>query len=267
MQMVIASWKSMGSNEGRQTNRETRVFGEEGRLDLIFAVYRHHRSAIHWVFGFLFLLVSAFLFVDIAGIAFARIGFTRIEFTGILFLTLVGSFFNVPVKRVVTSRPVVEVSEVRIFWLTYRIPQIVQRQQITVIAVNIGGAFIPVAVSAYLLASHLAIIPLALIGVVVCSLVIHLVARPVEGVGIVTPLFVPPLVAALVSILLFPASPVGAGITAYVSGTLGALIGADLSNLAEIQKLGAPVASIGGAGTFDGIFLTGLIAVLLVTLL
>ncbi|MGD0979199.1 MAG: DUF1614 domain-containing protein [Candidatus Bathyarchaeia archaeon] len=50
---------------------------------------------------------------------------------------------------------------------------------------------------------------------------------------------------------------------AYVSGVLGTLIGADLSNLNRIPKLGAPVASIGGAGTFDGIFLTGIIAVLL----
>ena len=50
---------------------------------------------------------------------------------------------------------------------------------------------------------------------------------------------------------------------AYVSGTLGTLIGADLLNLSRIQGLGAPVVSIGGAGTFDGIFLTGIVAVLL----
>jgi uncharacterized membrane protein len=30
-----------------------------------------------------------------------------------------------------------------------------------------------------------------------------------------------------------------------------------------LQTLGAPVASIGGAGTFDGVFLTGIVAVLL----
>jgi uncharacterized membrane protein len=36
---------------------------------------------------------------------------------------------------------------------------------------------------------------------------------------------------------------------------------ADVLNLNEIQGLGAPIASIGGAGTFDGIFITGLLAV------
>jgi uncharacterized membrane protein len=41
------------------------------------------------------------------------------------------------------------------------------------------------------------------------------------------------------------------------------LIGADLLNLRKLQGLGAPIVSIGGAGTFDGIFVTGLMAVLL----
>jgi uncharacterized membrane protein len=44
---------------------------------------------------------------------------------------------------------------------------------------------------------------------------------------------------------------------------LGTLIGADLSNLGVIPQLGAPIASIGGAGTFDGVFLSGIIAALL----
>jgi len=44
---------------------------------------------------------------------------------------------------------------------------------------------------------------------------------------------------------------------------IGTLIGADVSNLKKLQGLGAPVASIGGAGTFDGVFLTGIVAVLL----
>jgi uncharacterized membrane protein len=50
---------------------------------------------------------------------------------------------------------------------------------------------------------------------------------------------------------------------AYVAGSLGTLIGADLLNLDKLQGLRAPVASIGGSGTFDGIFLTGILAVLL----
>jgi uncharacterized membrane protein len=58
-----------------------------------------------------------------------------------------------------------------------------------------------------------------------------------------------------------------AGPLAYVSGSLGTLIGADLLNLDKLHGLGVPVASIGGAGTFDGIFVTGVLAVLLAGLI
>jgi len=54
-----------------------------------------------------------------------------------------------------------------------------------------------------------------------------------------------------------------AALLAYIGGSVGTLIGADLLNLGAIQGLGAPVASIGGAGTFDGIFLTAILAVLI----
>ena len=50
---------------------------------------------------------------------------------------------------------------------------------------------------------------------------------------------------------------------AYISGTLGVLLGADILRLNDIRKMGVPIASIGGAGTFDGIFITGIVAVLL----
>gem|GEM_PF-1329565 len=50
---------------------------------------------------------------------------------------------------------------------------------------------------------------------------------------------------------------------AYISGSLRTLIGAGLLNIKNLQGLGVPAASIGGAGTFDGIFLTDILAVLL----
>jgi len=52
-------------------------------------------------------------------------------------------------------------------------------------------------------------------------------------------------------------------VIADVSGTLGTLIGADRMNMKKIAGLGAPVASICGTGTLDGVFLTGVIAALL----
>jgi uncharacterized membrane protein len=73
-------------------------------------------------------------------------------------------------------------------------------------------------------------------------------------------MLLPPLIAAGVALLLaFRRAPP----VAYVSGSMGTLIGADVLNLSQVARLGAPVVSIGGAGTFDGVFLTGIIAGLL----
>lgn len=127
-----------------------------------------------------------------------------------------------------------------------------------------SGALIPTAVSIYILyKTATPIILYSLVSVVVVALVTHAVARPVKGVGIVTQVFIPPITAALLALILSPNDPT---IIAYVGGVLGTLIGADLSNLKVIPKLGAPVASIGGAGTFDGVLLSVIIAVLLAAL-
>jgi len=92
---------------------------------------------------------------------------------------------------------------------------------------------------------------------------VHLMARPVPGVGIAVPILIPPLVTALVALSLSSWNPAP---LAYIAGSLGTLIGADLMNLGKVRDLGAPVASIGGAGKFDGIFLTGVVAVLLTSI-
>jgi uncharacterized membrane protein len=129
----------------------------------------------------------------------------------------------------------------------------------TVIAVNVGGAIIPCLTAVYLLATTRYPFQ-GLIGSAIVAGVSKWLARPVPGLGIAMPAFIPPIVAALAGLLLAPAQ---APMVAYISGTFGVLIGADLANLKNLAALRAPVVSIGGAGTFDGIFLTGIIAVLL----
>jgi uncharacterized membrane protein len=213
----------------------------------------------------LLIIAGVFLFLGAAEVAFARIGFSSQAFLAILILTLIGSVINIPIRRYSNVQGMVEFREVRFYWRTFRIPQYFQRRVSTLVTINLGGAIIPSAVSLYLLVTHTQVILYALVATAFTSIVIHTVARRVKGVGIVTPAFIPPLAAALISLILYQGPE--AAIIAYFSGTFGALIGADLTNLNGITKLGAPVVSIGGAGTFDGVFLTGIIAVLLVTLL
>jgi uncharacterized membrane protein len=206
-------------------------------------------------------VVVVILFVGLTEVAFQRIGFTRLQVVLVLVGTFLGSSVNIPVRRVKSRERIVKMEEVQFFWIRYRIPHIAVEEVSTLIAVNVGGAVIPTIVSFYLLQSHPEQLLYALMGVAMTAIVVHLVARKMPGLGITTPAFVPPIAAALSAFLLTPSFP---SVVAYVAGTLGTLIGADLTNLRDIPSLGAPVASIGGAGTFDGVFLSGIIAVLLV---
>ena len=224
-------------------------------------IYRPHKSVFFLFFALLLSLVVVFLLVGVTEVAFRRIGFTRFEVVLILIGTFLGSSVNIPFHKIKSVNRILQLEEARFFWITYRIPHFSSQEVSTTVAVNFGGAIIPTVVSLYLIQSHPQQLLQAFLGVLITAVVVHLVARKVPGLGITTPAFVPPITAALSAYLLSPTSP---NVIAYVAGTLGTLIGADLTNLRDIATLGAPVVSIGGAGTFDGVFLSGIIAVLLV---
>ncbi len=71
------------------------------------------------------------------------------------------------------------------------------------------------------------------------------------------PGFVSLIAAAALALVLAPeaAAPV-----AFVIGVVGPLVGADLLHLTEIEAAEIGIVSIGGAGTFDGIILSGILA-------
>jgi len=178
----------------------------------------------------------------------------------LLLASLGGSYLNIPVARL-SAQHVVSGQEVAFFGMHYVIPVVVDWPG-TIIAVNVGGAVIPGLLSFYLFVRNQLWVR-GLFATAGVAVVCHVLAEPVPGLGIALPVFVPPASAAIVALLL---SRRDAAPLAYIGGSLGTLIGADLLNLDKIQGLGAPVASIGGAGTFDGIFLTGIFAVLLASI-
>lgn len=206
---------------------------------------------------FLIALVIVFLELGIIQFAYQKVGIDRHYVFALLVASLLGSYINIPVGALPEER-MYSHRVVSYFGVKYVIP-VVHEQPKTVIAINLGGAVIPVSLSLFLILKH-GVAPQALLAAAIVSLVVHAAARPLPGVGIAVPIFIPPLIAASTALLL---SPDAAPVIAYVAGTLGTLIGADLMNLKKLRGLGAPVASIGGAGTFDGIFLAGIIAVLL----
>lgn len=196
------------------------------------------------------------IFLGVARFASASMGLRPTTMIVILLLALLTSHTNIAVAYL-PEREVERAAIVSFFGVPYVVP-VVHRLSSTVIAVNVGGAIIPTLLSIYLIVRN-GFYGLAAAGIAIVAIVCHLLAQPVRGLGIAEPVFIPPIITAVVAIML---SRRYAAPLAYVSGSLGTLIGADLLNLGRIQGLGAPVASIGGAGTFDGIFVTGLLAVI-----
>lgn len=208
----------------------------------------------------LILVLAAGLILLGTSLAFRDVGFSPATTALILVATFIGGFINIPILKLKDTVPVIREEFVSFFGMVYRIPRVEYGETTTLIAVNAGGALIPTVVSFYLLWKQPSVTIYAIVGIAIVALVTHLIARPVKGVGITAPFLVSPIVAAISAYILLPSAP---RIIAYVAGVLGTLIGADLTNLHLVPKLGAPVASIGGAGTFDGVFLSGIIAVLL----
>jgi len=209
----------------------------------------------------LFITLLILIEVNVLEYAYQKIGINRRYVFTILLFSLLGSYVNIPVYQL-PPEAVRSGGTVSFFGVPYVIPMVTEWPG-TVIAVNLGGAVIPTILSIYLMAKNRLFVH-GLLGTAIVAAIVHHLAHAVPGVGIALPTFTPPIVATGVALVLTrqftPAM-------SYISGTLGTLIGADLTNLGKIQGLGAPVASIGGAGTFDGIFLTGILAVLLAGLM
>jgi uncharacterized membrane protein len=212
---------------------------------------------------FLLLFLLPFFFANFLLAALSKLGLPP----SVALLALLGMLFggavNIPIKRIPRDEALV-VDPLAVFGFGRLFPGVLRTRSYTTIAVNVGGCVIPCILALYQFARVLsegAYALLVLLGVTFVSIMVCFrVAKPVAGIGIAMPALIPPLLAAIPSVLLMPdfAPPI-----AFIAGVLGPLIGADLLHLREIKSLATGMASIGGAGTFDGIVLSGLLAALL----
>jgi uncharacterized membrane protein len=220
----------------------------------------HYLPLTPGLFSVLFFLVVGLVILiqlRILRYAYMRLGISPGAALLLLFGSLIGSYFNIPIGYL-PGPPVRSGQIVEFFGMQYVVP-LVTSWHGTVLAVNVGGAVIPTLMSSYLIIRYQLWLKAA-IAIVAIAFIIHAMATPVAGIGIAVPVFAPVVTTAVLAFIL---SREYAAPLAYIGGSMGTLIGADLLNLDKISGLGAPVASIGGAGTFDGIFLTGILAVLL----
>jgi uncharacterized membrane protein len=211
----------------------------------------------------LFLFLGIFLVtviqLQLLSIAFEKLGMSPQGALLLMLGILLGSGINIPVARIATPADMpadLPLPRRGLLWP----PPDLSRTGYTIIAVNLGGCLIPVAVALYLLFRQLVSPADLLPALLVITTVSYLFSRPVPGIGIAMPFLLAPLVTVATALILAPESPAP---LAFSSGVLGVLLGADILHLREIRRMGVRIASIGGAGTFDGVFLTGIIAVLL----
>ncbi|MBR6011350.1 MAG: DUF1614 domain-containing protein [Methanomicrobium sp.] len=208
------------------------------------------------------------LFLGLIGSALAKLGFNIFWIILLIIGMIVGSFVNLPLMKVKSEQQFVRVEHGRLMDRLYKVPEFSNE---TMIAVNVGGCVIPVFVSIYILLSALTIAdadPMGLylrclIATAIVAVAVFKTSTPIAGLGVATGFLIPPLCALICAIILSGGDSFTAVAVAYISGTVGTLIGADVMNIGNLSNSGAPVASIGGAGTFDAIFLSGIIAAFL----
>src|SRR5437867_12175040 len=144
--------------------------------------------------------------------AYRKVGVRpRYAFAVMLVSLLVGHVsvprYSVPTRRLVSPH------EVSMFGRTYIVPETTE-EGATLVALNVGGALIPIPVSIYLLL-RTRMYGRMLIRVALVAAGVHSLSPIVPGMGIAVPIIAPPLVAAAVLLLL----PLRAGPpTAYAPG-------------------------------------------------
>jgi uncharacterized membrane protein len=208
----------------------------------------------------LLVLLLPFLFGELMLAGLAKLHVSPEVAIVLMFAIIIGGLVNIPVKRIVRQEEVIDyplsVYGFRTLW-----PERRRVRRESIIAVNLGGCVIPTGLAlyevCYLFASGSdvgwAIVTACIFNAAVC----YFVAHPEPDVGIVMPSLLSPLTAAILASMLAPdqAPPV-----AFIAGITGPLVGADLLHLKDIGKIAVGTASIGGAGTFDGIVLSGIVA-------
>ncbi len=231
-----------------------------------WASARRGQRMVYWPLAMPFILTGLItilvltVLLQVGSYTFYRLGISPGAALLLLAASLAGSAVNLPLAKL-RNQVIQAHRTVTVFGVRYLVPVLTRRN--TVIAINVGGALVPIALSGYLIA-HDRIGWQALAAVAIVAVATHLVARPVPGLGIAVPALLPGVFAAMTALIIHPTAVAG---LAYVAGTLGTLVGADLTNLHKVRRLGSPLVSIGGAGTFDGVFITGIVAVLLASLL
>jgi uncharacterized RDD family membrane protein YckC/uncharacterized membrane protein len=154
----------------------------------------------------------------------------------------------------------------------YAVPLIIY--QGSLLAIDMGGAVIPVVLSVYLIRFKKLNIPLLIVAIGIVGTLTYMTTEFRPSIGIVSefPYYMfPSFCAIAIALIVYREKLTSAIPFAYASTTLGVLIGADIVRIPQVmvgleqarEEMNLPIAagSIGGAGGLDLVFLGGLIAI------
>jgi len=211
--------------------------------------------------------ILPFMLVDLMSTALQNLHLSSSTAMLVLIGIVFGSVINLPIAHYPLDHEV----EAPIFepiagW--EMLPQYHRMRQEMIVAVNVGGCVIPVLLGIrmmrFIADGGSDAIKVAVVGMIVNTLICYRMAQPVPNLGIRLPFFLPALVALTLTWFGLPDAamrPYHAPV-AFVIGITGPLVGADLLHWKDFKKIAAGTVSIGGAGTWDGIVLSGLLAAL-----
>jgi uncharacterized membrane protein len=206
----------------------------------------------------LLILIIPLLILGVIGAAFTRLGFSWISALAIALLMLFGSFVNIPVYKIRRDMIRIAPPDSSVFGeYSQSNPSPVWD---TTIAINLGGAVIPIAVSLYVLYQAILITGTSLlfsvcVAIILVASITFVSTRYLPGSGIQVSLIIPGLTALLAGLMLSGGTGLAAAVTAFVSGIAGTLVGGNIAQLFRIKDLDVPSVSIGGAGTFGAVFI------------
>ena len=215
-----------------------------------------------------FSLIGAFIVIFGSRIAFEKLGINNTLGLVLIFGSLVLSSVNLPAGTMKTAAH----QETHSMWYFDRFANTevhFQKFQ-TKIFFNVGGAVIPSFIALGLLIDKPVLIVPSIIATISMTLITYRLSHIIPGRGIGIPLLLLPVLGLangliITGLMQFNGTTINIGtlaIIVYTATTLGTILGADILNLLNIRYLRAPFLSIGGAGTFDGIFLVGVLAIL-----
>jgi len=212
------------------------------------------------LFSLLLAALMPLMFADLMSASFIKLHLSPQAALILILAMFSGGSINIPIHKVEGTGPAME-DPLEAFGLAGVWPVFRRVRSQTIIAVNVGGCIIPACLASYEVFRLVEVGSRAIVALLVAgtvnTVVCYLAAKPLPDVGIVMPAFLPACAAAMSAYILFPAQ---APPIAFVAGVVGPIVGADLMHLNAFVQTTSGVMSIGGAGTFDGIILTSILA-------